>query len=72
MSNDDIPMRRFPLDGYTIAELAEFYSQTIYVMEQWLAPHNEAIGIRNGRFFTPMQVKKILESIGPPKGYYYL
>ena len=35
--------------------------------KEWLKPHEEAIGIRIGHFYTPKQMKIIFEKIGIPE-----
>lgn len=51
---------------YSIGELAKLYNVSLRTMNNWLAPHKEAIGQRSGRFFTVKQVLLIFQLIDLP------
>jgi hypothetical protein len=57
------------IKGYSITELAAFYSQSAKVMRNWLKPYKELIGQRQGHSYTPKQVKIIFTLIGLPPDF---
>lgn len=46
--------------------LAKAYGMSRRTIYNWLQRHKLLIGERDGLFFTPAQVKKIYECLGPP------
>ena len=50
----------------TKQELADAYGVTLRTISSWLQPHLQEIGPRNGRTYTPKQIKIIYELIGHP------
>lgn len=54
---------------YSLGELAALYDISVRTMNRWLKPHEEAIGKREGRFYTVRQVAIIFEALGLPKDY---
>lgn len=50
----------------TPKEIAALYHVTWKVMDRWLKPHRDAIGKREGRYYTALQVKTIFEKLGLP------
>lgn len=57
---------RIEIKPYTIGELCNIYAVTNKTMNRWLKPHAPAIGVRNGRYYTALQVKTIFEILGLP------
>ena len=55
-----------PLSMGQLAVAYEMDRRTIY---NWLEKHADAIGEKIGFFYTPLQVKKIFEILGPPDKY---
>ena len=51
---------------YMLSELAKFYGIDYKTLEFWLEPYVAVIGKKRGRYFTPLQVKTIVEIIGMP------
>jgi hypothetical protein len=51
---------------YSPAEIARVYNVSWKVMNRWLNPHREAIGKREGRYYTVNQVKIIFDKLGLP------
>ncbi len=52
--------------GYTTKEFADFYGISPKAFRTWIEPFEECIGERLGRYFTPKQVRIIVEKLGPP------
>lgn len=50
----------------TMSGLAKAYGMSRRTIYNWLQRHKLLIGERDGLFFTPAQVKKIYECLGPP------
>ncbi|MEM8968786.1 MAG: hypothetical protein AAGE93_20385 [Bacteroidota bacterium] len=50
----------------TKQELAHAYGVTIRTLTNWIAPHEERIGVRHGHTYTPKQVQIIYELLGEP------
>lgn len=50
----------------TKQELADAYGVTLRTISVWLEPHLREIGPKNGRTFTPKQIKIIYEALGHP------
>jgi uncharacterized protein YjcR len=55
-----------PVKAYTITEIAALYGISIKTIKTWLKPHAAAIGEKQGRYFTTLQVRIIFEKIGTP------
>jgi phage antirepressor YoqD-like protein len=53
--------------SYTLPELAKIYNVSPRGFRRWLLPHKAVIGDRVGHYFTPLQVKLIIESLGLPE-----
>jgi hypothetical protein len=51
---------------YSLTELSRLYGISNGIMKRWLAPHNEIIGEKVGRFYNALQVKTIFEKLGLP------
>lgn len=51
----------------TLPELAKIYNVSPRSFRRWLLPHKAVIGNRVGHYFTPLQVKLIIESLGLPE-----
>ena len=51
---------------HTPAELAMLYGVSKSTFNKWLKRHREAIGERDGHFYTTLQVKIIFAKLGPP------
>ena len=54
------------LKPYTPAEMARVYGVSKKVLNRWLAPHRQAVGERQGLYYTTLQVKIIFEKLGLP------
>ncbi len=55
--------------AYSVKELAGLYGVSSFTMKKWLEPHRESVGEKQGRFYTPLQVKIIFDCLGePPQG----
>ena len=50
----------------TLTELAAIYGVGIRTMKKWIIPHQPAIGEKQGRIYTALQVKIIFEKLGLP------
>ena len=50
----------------TLTELAAIYGVGIRTMKKWITPHQQAIGQKQGRIYTNLQVKIIFEKLGLP------
>ena len=48
----------------TLTQLAAIYGVHIRTMKKWIKPHQEAIGQKQGRIYTSLQVKIIFEKLG--------
>ena len=62
-------MTEFPqsiVKAYTISELAALYGISTKTIKTWLKPHAQAIGPRQGRYYTTLQIRIIFEKIGMP------
>jgi hypothetical protein len=55
-----------PVKPYMPKELAKLYDVTPKTLRTWLQPHQDAIGKRNGRYYTILQVQIIFEKLGNP------
>jgi hypothetical protein len=52
--------------AYTSKELAAMYGISTKTFRTWLRPHVQAIGEKNGRYFTALQIRLIFEKLGIP------
>lgn len=64
--NEQIKERTFILKTYTRKELREIYDVPPKTFQRWLEPFNEAWGMKNKRYLTIEQVRKIVEQFGIP------
>lgn len=64
--NEQIKERTFTLKTYTRKELREIYGVPPKTFQRWLEPFNEAWGMKNKRYLTIEQVRKIVEQFGIP------
>lgn len=62
----EIKERTFILKTYTRKELREIYGVPPKTFQRWLEPFNEAWGMKNKRYLTIEQVRKIVEQFGIP------
>lgn len=62
----EIKERTFILKTYTRKELREIYGVPPKTFQRWLEPYNEAWGMKNKRYLTIEQVRKIVEQFGIP------
>jgi hypothetical protein len=51
---------------YTTKELAAIYGVCDRTFKNWLKPFAEALGPKQGRFYSVIQVKIIFEKLGVP------
>lgn len=51
---------------YTMKELAQLYGVDPRTIKVWLAPFEEELGPKLGRYYTIPQVKKIFEKLDFP------
>ncbi len=61
-----ITYKKIELKPYSITELAQIYQVSIYIIRNWLKPHNKEIGKKIGRMYTVHQVKIIFEKLEIP------
>jgi transposase len=61
-----ITNKKIEVKPYSITELAQIYQVSIHIIRKWLNPHSEAIGKKNGRMYTILQVKIIFEKLDIP------
>lgn len=54
------------IKGYMTKELAMMYQVSPKVFRNWIKPHLEVIGERQGWYYNLMQVRIIFERLGPP------
>ncbi|WKN44629.1 hypothetical protein [Tunicatimonas pelagia] len=59
-------MSRKSVKPQTKQELAHSYGVTSRTLTNWLTPHQERIGKRQGHTYTPKQVQIIYEILGEP------
>jgi len=50
----------------TLTELAAIYGVGVRTMKKWIILHQEAVGQKQGRIYTALQVKIIFEKLGLP------
>ena len=53
---------------YSTKELARFYGVCDKTLLKWMKPFSNAIGQKQGRYFTVAQVKIIFDKLGMPGG----
>ena len=51
---------------YSTKELARIYGVCDRTLQKWIKPHYDAIGTRQGRYYTVAQVEVIFEKLGLP------
>lgn len=61
-----ITNNKVEIKPYSLTELAGIYGVTNRTMKNWIAPHQDAVGIKVGRLYTTLQVKTIFEKLGLP------
>lgn len=66
MKQNEIVTPKIQLKAYSLKELSGLYECSGKTMKTWLAPLQNEIGPRVGRFYTPKQVKIIFEELGVP------
>jgi hypothetical protein len=54
------------LRPYSVKEIASIYNVCDKTLKKWLKPHEPLIGVKQGRYFTVVQVKVIFEKLGLP------
>jgi hypothetical protein len=64
--NDNVRKRRISVKDYSLKQLAILYNVSRYIFRRKLAPHQAAIGKRNGQFYDPYQVELIFRLIPLP------
>jgi hypothetical protein len=52
------------LKPYSITELSDFFECSLKTLKTWLDNYEEEIGPRIGHYYTPKQVKIIIEKVG--------
>lgn len=62
MEDDEIKIRQ-----YTPKELAGLYQCSNKTLNNWISHLKEVLGPRKGHFYSPRQVRIIVEQIGLPK-----
>jgi hypothetical protein len=50
----------------SIQDLADLYGKSAKVIRRWLSPIQDDLGPRNGHYYTPRQVQRIYDHLGPP------
>lgn len=56
-----------PIKSYNLTELANLYEETPRTIKNWLCPHKDEIGEKQGQRYSPKQVEKIFKILGLPK-----
>jgi transposase-like protein len=51
---------------YTVKELSNMYGISDKTLRKWLKPFEESIGMKNGHYFTTLQVQIIFSKLGVP------
>lgn len=59
-------MSQKPVKPQTKQELANAYGVSIRTLTNWMNPHQDRIGERQGHTYTPKQVQIIYELFGEP------
>jgi hypothetical protein len=62
--NHEIKEPRFPIQSYTLKQLAVLYNVSEWVMRSWLKPIESEIGERKGHYYSPAQVRIIVAHLG--------
>ena len=62
----ELKQRSFILKSYTRKELREIYAVPPKTFQRWLEPFNELWGMKNKRYLTIEQVRKVVEEFGIP------
>ncbi len=47
-------------------ELSRIYGVDFRTFKKWIVPFQESVGIRNGRYYSVAQVRKIFDFLGTP------
>lgn len=55
------------LKAYSKKEVAGLYDVSAKILKTWLIPFEQEIGKRQGRLYTPKQVKVIFDKLGIPE-----
>jgi transposase len=63
--NETVPAK-IQLKAYSLREMAELYEVSERTFKNWLNPFQKDIGMKNGRYFTPKQIKVIFDKLGLP------
>ncbi len=63
--NETMPTK-IQLKAYSLGEMAGLYDVSERTFKTWLNPFQKDIGKKNGRYFTPKQIKLIFEKLGLP------
>jgi hypothetical protein len=58
--------RNAPIRAYTTGELIELYDIKRHTWYRWMKKHAHVVGPKEGRVYTPKQVRIIFEQIDPP------
>ena len=58
------------IKAFTPGELAGLYEITTKTLKSWIDPHIDMVGKRRSKYYTSLQVKKIFDCLGVPKGMY--
>lgn len=59
-------MENANIKGLSLTELAAQYEMSADIIRNWLKPFEKEIGEKQGRYYTPRQVKIIYKRLGPP------
>ena len=57
---------KIKLRPYTVLDLAKMYEVSDKTMKKWIKPFENAVGEKNGYFYSIAQVKMIFEKLGAP------
>lgn len=55
------------MKAYSQKEVAELYCISVKSLKTWLKPFEGEIGPKCGRYYTPRQIKVIVEKLGMPE-----
>ena len=64
--NDQLETVPFRIKPSSLKELCDMYGTTYKTFHRWIRPHIKEIGARNGRYYSILQVRIIMERLGAP------
>ena len=58
---------KIQMKAYSFKEVAVMYEVSIKTLHTWLTPFKNEIGKKEGRYYTPKQIKVIFDKLGLPE-----